>query len=237
MEKDEILYHPLARSSSSSSSSDSGDERVEIITVPQRRRRCGSHCMVFFSSACLMASIAICVFTLAYKSQLATDANCTRRMSTYSPLIEDDLIRYHPRQYEGDFFKPSIYRGQPTLEKEEAWLGLWDHGPLVIPMDDLPKLNKTKDLPWLMAPPEYGESVISTLEVHHQLHCLSTLRHWAYREEVLALPGEPPELLTLDKRIVWEHLGTLSAPPSRVRAAPNLLQITASRCCASTSCA
>ena len=231
MDKDEILYYSLARSCSSSDSLERGDAPAETIPTSERRRHFGANCFMFFSVFCLLASIALALFTIAYVGQLATDEGCTQRMSTFSPLIEDEMIRYHPRQYEGDFFKSSIYRGKPTLEKEEAWLNLWDHGPLVVPMDDLPKLNKSKELPWLMAPPKYGDGVISTLEVHHQLHCLSTLRHWAYREEVLALPGEPPEVLTLDKWIVWEHLGECKSVS--LRSLPlTRYQTTASRCCA-----
>lgn len=61
----------------------------------------------------------------------------------------------------------------------------------------------------------------------------STLRHWAYRDEVLALPGDPPEILTLDKEIVWVHLGKHLFSPIIYGCADgkSFTQITASKCC------
>jgi hypothetical protein len=49
---------------------------------------------------------------------------CSKELSTYSPALE--AVEYEEIQFQNSFFEPSVYRGKPTPERNEAWRVLWD---------------------------------------------------------------------------------------------------------------
>jgi hypothetical protein len=53
-----------------------------------------------------------------------TKIQCARELSTYSPAWE--AVEYDEIHFQNSFFEPSIYRGKPTPERNEAWRVLWD---------------------------------------------------------------------------------------------------------------
>lgn len=53
-----------------------------------------------------------------------SNIRCGKQLSTYSPALE--AVEYEQIQFQNSFFEPSIYRGKPTPERNEAWRILWD---------------------------------------------------------------------------------------------------------------
>ncbi|KAH8888133.1 hypothetical protein GQ53DRAFT_725324 [Thozetella sp. PMI_491] len=93
----------------------------------------------------------------------------------------------------------SIYRGKPNKERENAWLELWNFGPINIPEEKLDVLNKSREIDWKHTKPEKGGGIVGSLEVFHHLHCLDLVRRYTYRDEYdysksPAFDGTPQEI-------------------------------------------
>jgi hypothetical protein len=96
-------------------------------------------------------------------------------MQSSAPAL--DVLEYHQVMFKGDFLAPSIYRGEPRKELEEAWHRISNNGlrRIRLPKEDLYRLNKTasKDVVGFLG--EDDEDIHDAeglLEVFHQLHCL-----------------------------------------------------------------
>lgn len=97
-----------------------------------------------------------------------TDQQCSRQLSIWSPL--SDAVEFEEYDFINNPEQPSIYRGEPTHQKEKDWEKLWFYAGLPIPEDKLYHLNRTLDHPWELHPYEPGYK--GMIEVFHQLHCL-----------------------------------------------------------------
>lgn len=69
------------------------------------------------SAFMLVASLVIAVAG----SQYPTDAQCTSKMSTWSPMLE--AVEYEWRHFKEE--APNSYYGKPTDQLEKAWGDLW----------------------------------------------------------------------------------------------------------------
>ncbi|KXX81085.1 hypothetical protein MMYC01_202794 [Madurella mycetomatis] len=118
-----------------------------------------------------------------------------------------EAVRYQDVQFQNSFSEKSVYRGKPTPRLEQAWLDLWNFGPMNIPLERLGALNKSTEVNWQRTKPESGHGVIGNLEgeptpetrpqpatkpqviawygyvVFHQLHCLDFIRQYTYRDQ------------------------------------------------------
>jgi hypothetical protein len=88
-----------------------------------------------------------------------------------------DAVEYHQVMFEGDFHAPSVYRGKPNPELDQAWRRITHggSGSIRIPHTSLFRLNKSVTADVLGFPGEEGDGMHdaqSLLEVFHQLHCL-----------------------------------------------------------------
>ncbi|KAK4455388.1 hypothetical protein QBC34DRAFT_374227 [Podospora aff. communis PSN243] len=140
---------------------------------------------------------AVCILLAAAVTRQPTDAECTARLSVWSPAFE--AVRYEDVQFQNSFSQKSVYRGKPTPELEQAWLDLWNFGPMNIPFEKLKELNKSTEVDWQRTKPESGHGVIGNLEVFHQLHCLDFIRQYTYRDQYdyskqLAFDGTPEQV-------------------------------------------
>ncbi|KAI1296023.1 hypothetical protein F5Y03DRAFT_399033 [Xylaria venustula] len=124
------------------------------------------------------------VFLLIAVSALTkepTDKQCAEKLSVWSPAYE--ALEIVDVQFQNRFMEQSIYRGSPTIERENAWLALWNFGPVNIPEDKLAVLNKSRETNWKHTKPEKGGGLVGSLEVFHHLHCLDLVRRYTYRDE------------------------------------------------------
>jgi len=86
-------------------------------------------------------------------------------------------VEYHQETFRGDFYAPSVYRGEPRPELDEAWDKVTKGGlkRIRIPKDDIYRLNKTASKNIVGFAGEDSEDIHDVeglLEVFHQLHCL-----------------------------------------------------------------
>jgi hypothetical protein len=116
-----------------------------------------------------------------------------------APFLDTGDLQYEEFTDKNHLMQPSIYRGHPTPEIEQAWIDLWRcmymlfHPPSVLsnsvfiyilshiiitvptirfPENKLEALNKSPPSLYAHVAPEYGEGVMGFLDVFHQLHCL-----------------------------------------------------------------
>jgi hypothetical protein len=97
-----------------------------------------------------------------------------------APALE--AVEYHQVMFSGKFLAPSVYRGEPRPELEQAWKRIANDGlrSIRIPKEDLHRLNKsaTKDIVGFGDEQnEDAHDAQGFLEVFHQLHCLVGNHH------------------------------------------------------------
>ncbi|MCJ1464427.1 hypothetical protein MMC07_003040 [Pseudocyphellaria aurata] len=97
----------------------------------------------------------------------------------FTPALE--AVTYKATTLQNKFNESSIYRGPPTLEREKAWLDLWDHAAISIPESKLPLLNKSSSAQsFRHLPSSLGGGISGLPDVFHQLHCLDTIRQYTW---------------------------------------------------------
>ncbi|KAI1119431.1 hypothetical protein F5Y14DRAFT_395268 [Nemania sp. NC0429] len=142
--------------------------------------------------------IVLLVVAVAALTKEPTEKQCAERLTVWSPAFE--AVEVVDVQFQNSFMEKSIYRGPPTIEREKAWLDLWDFGPINVPYDKLDVLNKSSEVEWKRTKPEAGGGVIGSLEVFHHLHCLDLIRRYTYRDhwdysKSPAWDGTPQQIL------------------------------------------
>ncbi|KAM3464465.1 hypothetical protein MY5147_009503 [Beauveria neobassiana] len=148
--------------------------------LAQREKRCRAilfgNALVFFLSLCFLA-----MARLSKPSLL----ECDKMTSPYSPVFNGG-VEHWEGDFENTFNQTSKYRGPPTLELENAWEELWYQPGVGLTLDDIAKLNKTRagvSFTEIEGSDPKNPTYASTLEVFHQLHCLSLIRQatWPLR--------------------------------------------------------
>lgn len=86
-------------------------------------------------------------------------------------------VEYYETTFNGDFLAPSVWRGPPSPELDEAWnlISIAGTGSLRISKDQLSRLNKSADAEITAGFGDGTDDVQVMLEVFHQLHCLVCL--------------------------------------------------------------
>ncbi|KAK9624932.1 hypothetical protein V6Z98_005035 [Aspergillus fumigatus] len=85
--------------------------------------------LLFLRIACVLEAIALILLTAAFvialqkgHSESVSDLQCARKVSAYSPLLEEpDLVRYSEYDLPLYFNEKTDYRGPPTPEREILW--------------------------------------------------------------------------------------------------------------------
>ncbi|KAH6721313.1 hypothetical protein BKA61DRAFT_728894 [Leptodontidium sp. MPI-SDFR-AT-0119] len=154
--------------------------------------------LLCFSLAVFLVSLALrfCPFYDTF-----VEHSCMKQLSTYSPLL--DYTKQEWIQYDVDDL-PSKYQGPLTDDRKEAWdqLILYNEVHFGVPYGKLEKLNKSSpNSNFQQVSPSKDGRVIARAEMFHQLHCVSMLREYVYREPV-TWPIEGENLLY---RIHMDH--------------------------------
>ncbi|GME37714.1 Protein of unknown function DUF3328 [Neofusicoccum parvum] len=131
------------------------------------------------------------------------DEQCTQHLFADSPVIDASVVDYRWTTLDIGDTTDSVYRGPPTYEREKAWDALEKQRVMDMPVEELSRLNKTHDDSWIHT--KKGGLAIQ-LEMHQQLHCLSTLRRWIYTHEFLESMGELPEAFHGTPDAVQKHV-------------------------------
>ncbi|EHK98256.1 hypothetical protein M7I_6023 [Glarea lozoyensis 74030] len=103
------------------------------------------------------------------------------------PMMEAASFEW--TQYDSDIVVPEFY-GTVTPKSRKAWVEIWDQGSVSFPKEHLERLNKTWDQRnwWTLPAPLEGD-LLAFPERSHQLHCLSFLYLFAYRDTFAVLTG------------------------------------------------
>ncbi|KAH8816234.1 hypothetical protein F5884DRAFT_872762 [Xylogone sp. PMI_703] len=131
-----------------------------------------THCLFFICLALLVSLFWVTSIAL----RLQTLQACLKQTDGYSPAFE--AVELYDTQFSNAFNKRNEYIGPPTLEREEAWFRLWKQAEILVPEDQMVKLNISGHMldDYMKAPEEEEQGIgyVGGLEVFHQLHCLFT---------------------------------------------------------------
>ncbi|KAJ7240979.1 hypothetical protein C8J57DRAFT_1192966 [Mycena rebaudengoi] len=128
------------------------------------------------NGAVLFMSIVFVVVSRHLALKPPTNAECIALLSVHSPA--HPAIRYHPVEFNGTFDFPSIYRGTPTTELDDAWDRISvDVRPTRIDKSVLSKIGKKETSSLVKFREEDGGGFMGGTEVFHQLHCLARIIH------------------------------------------------------------
>ncbi|KAG8404946.1 hypothetical protein J3459_022397 [Metarhizium acridum] len=136
----------------------------------------GQRLQLFRVAFTSLSLICLIILSMALGRLTVTDYDCGRQISTWSPAFE--AVEYYQTTFEGEFLAPSVWRGQPSPELDEAWnrISIGGTGSLRISKDDLSRLNKSADAEITTGFGDGTDDVQVLLEVFHQLHCLNEIR-------------------------------------------------------------
>ncbi|KAK8915378.1 Cyclochlorotine biosynthesis protein O [Metarhizium anisopliae] len=139
------------------------------LELRDRRRQLFLVALTSLSLLCLM------ILSMALGRLTVTNFDCGRQLSTWSPAFE--AVEYYQTTFEGEFLAPSVWRGPPSPELDEAWnrISIRGTGSLRIAKDDLSRLNKSAYAEITAGFGDGTNDVQVLLEVFHQLHCLVCL--------------------------------------------------------------
>ncbi|KAH0591997.1 hypothetical protein MHUMG1_10292 [Metarhizium humberi] len=146
------------------------------LELRDRRRQLFLVVLTSLSLLCLM------ILSMALGRLTVTNFDCGRQLSTWSPAFE--AVEYYQTTFEGEFLAPSVWRGPPSPELDEAWnrISIRGTGSLRIAKDDLSRLNKSADAEITAGFGDGTNDVQVLLEVFHQLHCLNEIRKHTWPE-------------------------------------------------------
>ncbi|EKG14304.1 hypothetical protein MPH_08484 [Macrophomina phaseolina MS6] len=170
-----------------------------------------SYGWVFWSIQALFFLLSLTLLT-ASKSTKPSDEQCSKQLSSWSPILDvPGLVKYESVNFDLAFDQASPYRGPPTPEREKLWDELWHMRGISVPDDKLEAMNRT-DIDkkvYKKVAPELGGGYGALVETFHQLHCVSMLRQWSYKEyfeDKETFPNGLPEGLDGTPEIRRMHL-------------------------------
>jgi hypothetical protein len=88
-----------------------------------------------------------------------------------APVVNDVSIKYSYVNYNGSFFHPTIYRGDPSPQVDKAWQDLGvDYRALKVPESEARAAGITQN--HVKIADKYGGGYPANVEGLHHLHCL-----------------------------------------------------------------
>ncbi|KAI0898665.1 hypothetical protein F4806DRAFT_459218 [Annulohypoxylon nitens] len=112
----------------------------------------------------------------------------------YYPLT--DIAQYGPTKFDAELGEPSIFKGPPSKQLDDAWNKLVDQPMILVNNETLQAFDPTSK-------PSKGTNghYYATVEVYHQLHCLDITRKFIWRDHYQHVDTfqDPPEM-------IWEHV-------------------------------
>ncbi|KAI1452641.1 hypothetical protein F4805DRAFT_470695 [Annulohypoxylon moriforme] len=162
-------------------------EKSEIRKEPKRSRLWTSVAILITIMNIVLFSISLALFSAArsQKSQLNAEL---RQASTYSPVFDRVDLEMNPRVVQGTLFPAkdgaSIARELPNPIADELW-DEWELSRFYpLTRDDIIRMGKDPSTVTKLEDSEWGlgdDAYLGAFDVYHQIHCLNTLRHNAYR--------------------------------------------------------
>ncbi|KAF2660930.1 hypothetical protein K491DRAFT_774261 [Lophiostoma macrostomum CBS 122681] len=144
----------------------------------------------------ILLTVSLTLFINGVYLATPSQARCAQILSSYSPAVT--AVEYEDVKFNGSLKAPSVYRGNPSPEIDEAWSRVTKSVPLFsITEDDVAKLNKNKD-EIVKVPDAEGGGYLAGLEASHQIHCVNLLRmytHFDYYKDIEPAFTDPPDVL------------------------------------------
>ncbi|KAI1121060.1 hypothetical protein F5Y10DRAFT_257088 [Nemania abortiva] len=134
--------------------------------------------------------------------RLSLCANCaspsmdTKHYDSLDSYPLPELSQYSAMRFDAELGEPSIFKGPPRKQLDDAWDNLVDQPMILVDNETLHAFDPTSK-PTKSIEGHY----YATVEVYHQLHCLDITRKFIWRDHYQHVDTfqDPPEM-------VWEHV-------------------------------
>ncbi|KAI0816462.1 hypothetical protein GGR55DRAFT_627046 [Xylaria sp. FL0064] len=126
-----------------------------------------------------------------------------RSTSVYSPVYDSIDLGLHEIQVNGTFFppeQPSIARQMPNPEADRVWEDYENVRPIRLTKSQIIRMGKDPSRVSRYEDKDWGfgdDAYVGDLDVFHQLHCLNTLRQYAYADYYNLTPIETGDASSL----------------------------------------
>ncbi|GAW19220.1 hypothetical protein ANO14919_087050 [Xylariales sp. No.14919] len=137
----------------------------------------------------ILFTLSISMFGVTLYGQTLFVKNAElRRASIYSPVYDYIDLGLHEVQINGTFYpsdQPSIARQMPNPAADSVWEDYEKVRPVRLTKSQLVRMRKDPSNVSKYRDEQWGfgdDAYIGDLDVFHQLHCLNTLRQYAYAE-------------------------------------------------------
>ncbi|XDG10127.1 hypothetical protein ABKA04_009742 [Annulohypoxylon sp. FPYF3050] len=187
---DDFIISP----SSSFIMKDQDEEAETLLSEKSELRKGPNRCYLWTSVAVLITitnivffSISLALFSAARSQKSPLNAEL-RQASTYSPVFDRVDLEMRPRVVQGTLFPAkegaSIARELPNPMADELWHE-WELSRFyALTREDIVRMGKDPSTVTKLEDSEWGlgdDAYVGAFDVYHQIHCLNTLRHNAYR--------------------------------------------------------
>ncbi|CAK1362292.1 hypothetical protein CB0940_02437 [Cercospora beticola] len=150
---------------------------------------CRRHCITILNFCLFIISCTL--FTLSFSTPERSNNWLLQKTSFYSPIFSRYDIDFQQKTVVGPLFnedslsaEEALLRAYPSPETEALWDEYEEIGTLIISSDDVRLLGKDPSTT-VKAPVDFGygpDAHLAMLDGQHAIHCLNTLRRYAYRE-------------------------------------------------------
>ncbi|KAI1105459.1 hypothetical protein F4804DRAFT_128701 [Jackrogersella minutella] len=188
-----ITNEPIS-SPSSFTMKDQNEEAEGLLSEDPELRKGPKRHHLWTSAAILLTITNIVLFVISLTLFSASRSRNTqlnaelRQASTYSPVFDRVDLEMKPRVVQGTLFPAkegaSIARELPNPTADELW-DEWELSRFYpLTRDDILRMGKDPSTVTKLEDAEWGmgdDAYVGAFDVYHQIHCLNTLRHNAYR--------------------------------------------------------
>ncbi|CAG5184140.1 uncharacterized protein ALTATR162_LOCUS10930 [Alternaria atra] len=139
----------------------------------------------------VLFTISATVWGIAFTDHLPTNSQALQKVLYYSPLLDKIEFQFENRKVEGTLFDEEtlskdelLLRSHSNDASDAAWAALSVIERIPMTAEEVRRLGKDPDTV-VKIPPSYGfgdRTHAVQLDAQHNLHCLDTVRKYAYRE-------------------------------------------------------
>ncbi|KAG7055775.1 tat pathway signal sequence [Colletotrichum scovillei] len=167
---------------------DSTDDLCTTPTWPEPRQVRGQWSLQskVITAVNAMFFLTSCGVLLVSSRWLNDPVHLMKRVSPYSPILDDVPIQLETVEVKGtlfnDYTPPRIWREQPSEEVDKAWDDMARIEYFGVSGDALRKMGKDPEIS-VSIPEEWGvgsDKYLVEIDMQHQLHCLNAVRKYAY---------------------------------------------------------
>ncbi|KAF2161254.1 hypothetical protein M409DRAFT_28293 [Zasmidium cellare ATCC 36951] len=157
------------------------------------------------------AAIGLLLLTIPLVSVLSrSEQRCSELLFAPSPALESVLDHgYHEDVINGSTHYHSRWQGHPNEDLDAAWHDIVNEGLMKISFEQAESLGKSLDQAVQVPPdllPKYGEGIVVSSDMAHELHCLNMIRMYTHQDYYRSQPQVPLLFRQNNENVLRKHI-------------------------------